>query len=73
MLDEHTIERARDFGARDVYQRFPVWNDDLEHRIMADWALVFPESWLDVRDFVMEGWDTMHDIFAPGEPLHHSP
>ena len=40
---------------------------------MADWALVFPESWLDVRDFVMEGWDTMHDIFAPGEPLHHSP
>jgi hypothetical protein len=70
MLDEATRQRARDFGARDAYQRFPAWNVDLEHRIMGDWALVFPESWLDVREFVMEGWDTMHDIVAPGEPLH---
>jgi hypothetical protein len=67
---ETVLETARDFGARDAYRMFPSWNDDLEHRIMADWAAVFGgRDWLLVREAVIEGWEAMHSIVAPGEPV----
>jgi hypothetical protein len=69
---EALLETARDFGAREAYRRFPMWSDDLEHRIKADWEAVFgPDGWLEVRHVVKEGWDEMHQIVAPGEPLVH--
>ncbi len=66
------LETARDFGAREAYRQFPMWSDDLEHRIKGDWEKVFGVSnWLEVRDAVKQGWDEMHTLVAPGEPLVH--
>ena len=68
---ENLLATARDFGAREAYRQFPTWSDDLEHRIMADWAAVSEVAWLEVRDAVKEGWDEMHAIVAPGaSPAH---
>jgi hypothetical protein len=65
------LATARDFGASEAYRQFPIWSDDLEHRIMADWAAVFETGWLEVRDAVKDGWDEMHAIVAPGAPRIH--
>lgn len=68
---EKFLATARDFGAREAYRSFPIWGDDLEHKIKADWEAIFGPNWLEVRDAVKEGWDEMHEIVAPGEPLVH--
>ena len=66
------LETARDFGAREAYRWFPRWSDDLERRIMADYQAAFERNdWLEVRDAVKQGWDEMHEIIAPGEPVVH--
>ena len=62
---EHTDEeepdslllRAQLFGADDRYQRFPVWSDDLEYKLRADWRSRFGGvSWIEVRETVRAAW-----------------
>jgi hypothetical protein len=55
---ESLLIRARIFGAADRYQRFPVWSDDLEYKLRADWRSSFGGvSWFDVREAVKSGWE----------------
>jgi hypothetical protein len=55
---ESLLLRAQLFGAADRYQRFPVWSDDLEYKLRADWRNQFGGvSWLDVREAVRLGWE----------------
>jgi hypothetical protein len=55
---ESLLLHAKLFGAADRYQRFPVWSDDLEYKLRADWRSRYGGvSWLDVREAVKAGWE----------------
>jgi hypothetical protein len=60
------LERARDFGASHVYQRFACWSDDLEYKLQSDWRTLFGGvSWDAVRDAVKQGWQQVRQNAAP--------
>jgi hypothetical protein len=62
---ESLLIRARIFGAADRYQRFPVWSDDLEYKLRADWRSRFGGvSWFDVREAVKAGWESRRESGA---------
>jgi hypothetical protein len=53
------LSQAFALGRRDAYIHFPVWCDDLEHRMMSDWIHQTADdtlSWLDVREAAYQGW-----------------
>jgi hypothetical protein len=57
---------ARELGARETYQAFPWWCDDLERRLKCDWEAWVPDvPWLEARDAIKAAWDRVRQRRRP--------